>query len=104
VAVLKPAELKMRHTTKFDLAKLAERLGPLHARQRLGIELDHEAQIIGQGINFFGCSMGNLAGALRTAFSKITGIQAGSKLRFRTPNLDPCGEPALRHDFAARPD
>jgi hypothetical protein len=25
----------------------------VHARQRLGIELDHEAQIFGQGINFF---------------------------------------------------
>ena len=25
----------------------------LHARQRLGIETDHEAQIFGQGINFF---------------------------------------------------
>jgi len=35
------------------LDKLEERLGRLHARQRLGIETDHEAQIFGQGINFF---------------------------------------------------
>ncbi len=35
------------------LAKLERRLGRLHARQRLGIETDHEAQIFGQGINFF---------------------------------------------------
>jgi uncharacterized protein len=34
-------------------SKLEERLGRLHARQRLGIEKDHEAQIFGQGINFF---------------------------------------------------
>jgi hypothetical protein len=27
------------------LRKLEERLGPLHARQRLGIEKDHEAQV-----------------------------------------------------------
>jgi hypothetical protein len=30
------------------LGKLEERLGPLHARQRLGIEADHEAQVFGQ--------------------------------------------------------
>lgn len=35
------------------LNKLEQRLGRLHARQRLGIETDHEAQIFGQGINFF---------------------------------------------------
>jgi predicted MPP superfamily phosphohydrolase len=32
---------------------LEKRLGRLHARQRLGIELDHEAQVFGQGLNFF---------------------------------------------------
>lgn len=35
------------------LDKLEQRLGRLHARQRLGIENDHEAQIFGQGLNFF---------------------------------------------------
>ena len=35
------------------VVSLEERLGPVHARQRLGIESDHEAQIFGQGINFF---------------------------------------------------
>src|SRR5690349_1353462 len=34
-------------------SKLEQQLGNLHARQRLGIEKDHEAQIFGQGINFF---------------------------------------------------
>ena len=33
--------------------RLERRLGSVHARQRLGIELDHEAQIFGQGLNFF---------------------------------------------------
>ncbi len=32
---------------------LEHRLGRLHARQRLGIEADHEAQAFGQGLNFF---------------------------------------------------
>lgn len=35
------------------LNKLERRLGRLHAKLRLGIETDHEAQIFGQGINFF---------------------------------------------------
>jgi predicted MPP superfamily phosphohydrolase len=33
--------------------KLERRLGRMHARQRLGIETAHEAQLFGQGINFF---------------------------------------------------
>src|SRR5262249_16313076 len=33
--------------------ELEKRLGRLHARQRLGIEMDHEAQVFGQGPNFF---------------------------------------------------
>jgi uncharacterized protein len=38
---------------EYILRKLEERLGPLHARQRLGIETDHEAQIFGQGFISF---------------------------------------------------
>jgi Calcineurin-like phosphoesterase len=33
--------------------QLEQRLGRLHAKRRLGIEQDHEAQIFGQGINLF---------------------------------------------------
>ena len=32
---------------------LEKRLGRLHCRLRLGIEADHEAQVFGQGINYF---------------------------------------------------
>ena len=35
------------------LRKLEERLGPLRARQRMGIERDHEAQIFGKGLLSF---------------------------------------------------
>lgn len=38
---------------KDVLAILEKRLGRRHAHQRLGIEKDHEAQVFGQGINFF---------------------------------------------------
>jgi predicted MPP superfamily phosphohydrolase len=33
--------------------RLEQRLGKIHARQRIGIEEDHEAQAFGQGLNFF---------------------------------------------------
>ena len=54
--------------------KLEERLGPLHARQRLGIETDHEAQIFGQGLLFF--HIGNwypVHSVIRNAL-KLTGL------------------------------
>jgi len=35
------------------LARLEQRLGRIYARQRLGIERDHEAQVFGQGTNLF---------------------------------------------------
>jgi uncharacterized protein len=41
-------------TTNDDLTKtLEKRLGRLHARQRLEMETDYEAQVFGQGLNFF---------------------------------------------------
>ncbi len=35
------------------IARLEQRLGRLHSRLRLGVEADHEAQVFGQGINYF---------------------------------------------------
>jgi predicted MPP superfamily phosphohydrolase len=35
------------------ISRLQKRLGRLHARLRLGLEADHEAQVFGQGINYF---------------------------------------------------
>jgi predicted MPP superfamily phosphohydrolase len=40
-------------TQESILERLERRLGPVHARLRVGIEDDYEAQIFGQGINFF---------------------------------------------------
>ncbi|MBL8704188.1 MAG: metallophosphoesterase family protein [Rhodospirillales bacterium] len=39
--------------TEDVVARLEHRLGRVHARQRLGIESDHEARVFGYGINFF---------------------------------------------------
>jgi uncharacterized protein len=42
-----------RMLTEDGFCFLQKRLGPLHAKLRLGIEADHEAQVFGQGINYF---------------------------------------------------
>jgi hypothetical protein len=56
------------------LNKLERRLGRLHARQRLGIEADHEAQIFGQGLNFFHIeNWYSVHSVIRTAL-KLTGL------------------------------
>ncbi len=39
--------------TEDIAAKLERRLGRLHARQRLGIEKDHETRVFGHGLNLF---------------------------------------------------
>jgi len=56
------------------IAKLERRLGRLHARQRLGIEGDHEARVFGGGLNFFHIENWHSAHAvIRTALT-ITGL------------------------------
>src|SRR6266852_7702980 len=47
-----------RHRTSASmnedvLESLERRLGRLHARQRIGIEDDHEARVFGRGLNYF---------------------------------------------------
>jgi len=56
------------------LHKLEERLGPLHARQRLGIETDHEAQVFGQGLTFFHLENLYLAPAIIRTALKLMGL------------------------------
>lgn len=56
------------------LNRLENRLGRLHARQRLGIEADHEAQIFGQGLSFFHLeNWYSLHSVIRAAF-KLSGL------------------------------
>ena len=56
------------------LTILEQRLGRRHARQRLGIEKDHEAQVFGQGINFFHFENLPLSHVLVCAFLMATGL------------------------------
>jgi uncharacterized protein len=59
---------------KDILRKLEIRLGPLHARQRLGIERDHEAQIFGQGLTFFHLENSSWAEWIVRNVLKATGL------------------------------
>ena len=87
----------MRHTmsNEAELAVLEKRLGRRYARQRLGIEKDHEAQIFGQGINFF--HIENLA----PSHALIRGVLMASGLYWR--GLSNAAKVALRHNRVASP-
>jgi predicted MPP superfamily phosphohydrolase len=61
-------------TDESDLSILEKRLGRRYARQRLGIEKDHEAQIFGQGINFFHIENLTTSHALIRAVLMATGL------------------------------
>jgi hypothetical protein len=57
------------------LSKLEQRLGGrLYAKQRLGIEIDHEAQIFGQGLTFFHIENWYSSHSLIRALFKLTGL------------------------------
>jgi predicted MPP superfamily phosphohydrolase len=57
-----------------NLAVLEKRLGRRHAKARLGIERDHEAQVFGQGINFFHIENLPLSHALIRSVLLATGL------------------------------
>jgi uncharacterized protein len=60
--------------TEDVLAQLEQRLGPLHAKQRLGIETDYEARVFGHGLNFFHFeNWYSIHSVLRTAL-RLTGL------------------------------
>jgi uncharacterized protein len=68
--------------------KLVKRLGRLHTRQRLGIEMDHEAQVFGQGLSFFHIenllfSHTLIEGVLRLSGFYWQGRRNAAKLRLR---------------------
>jgi len=63
-----------RSLTEDDFHFLQKRLGCLHAKLRLGIEADHEAQVFGQGINYFHIENLNWSHFFIRACLKLTGL------------------------------
>jgi uncharacterized protein len=57
-----------------ELQRLEQRLGRLHARQRLGVEKDHEAQVFGQGLNFFHIENSALTALAIECILRMTGL------------------------------
>ena len=82
-------------TDQAVLSALEERLGRRYARQRLGIEKDHEAQVFGQGINFFHIENLKLSHAL------IRAVLVGSGLYWR--GAGNAGKVELRQNRIASP-
>lgn len=77
------------------LKTLEKRLGRLHARQRLGIETDHEAQVFGQGLNFFHLENLTSSHLLIRAVLLVTGLY--------WRGLSNAKEVQLRHNFISSP-
>ena len=53
---------------------LEKRLGQAYARQRLGVEQDHEAQVFGQGLTFFHLENSVLSALAIEYALKLTGL------------------------------
>jgi predicted MPP superfamily phosphohydrolase len=56
------------------LEELEQRLGRLHAKQRIGIENDREARVFGQGLNFFHPENWRRSPAIIRTALKLTGL------------------------------
>jgi hypothetical protein len=64
----------IRSVDNAILHELEKRLGPLHARQRLGIEQDHEAQVFGQGLLIFNLENASPVPAIIEGALKLSGL------------------------------
>jgi predicted MPP superfamily phosphohydrolase len=67
-------------TDEDILEKLERRLGRLHARQRIGIEDDHEARVFGQGRNFFHPENWYYSPTIIRGALKLTGLYRRARL------------------------
>src|SRR3954464_5058265 len=86
--------------------RLNERLGRFHARQRLGIEKDHELQIFGQGRNFFHLenwysSPAVIRSALRLAGLYKRGSRNAARVQLRVNDIVSVTLPAEFDGFRA---
>jgi predicted MPP superfamily phosphohydrolase len=77
------------------LEKLEQRLGKLHARQRLGIEKDHEGRVFGQGINFFHPENWRPSASIIRKALKLTGLYWRARKNAEKIEI-------RRHDIAMR--
>ena len=86
------------------LEKLERRLGRLHARQRIGIEDDHEARMLGQGLNFFHPRKWRRSPAVIRTALQLTGLyrrarKNAERIQIRYHDIQLPGLPASFDDF-----
>jgi predicted MPP superfamily phosphohydrolase len=86
------------------VARLEQRLGRVHARQRIGIERDHEAQVFGQGLNFFHIENWYSIHSLIRNSLRLTGLYRRGKrnaadIRVRRNTIGLANLPAPFHGF-----
>lgn len=73
--------------SESEQTRLAERVGPVHLRQRLGIEREHAAQIFGRGRNFFHIeNWYSIHAVIRTAL-RLIGLYRRGQRNARTIEL-----------------
>ncbi len=87
-----------------ELHRLEERLGRLHARQRLGVERDHEAQVFGQGLTFFHIENSKLSAFAIAYVLKATGLfwrgcKNAERVEVRRNRVLDCGLPRAFDGF-----
>ena len=70
----KPRPLIRSSVDQMVLEELERRLGRVHARQRLGIEEDHEGRIFSQGLNCFHPENWSRSAPIIAAALKLTGL------------------------------
>lgn len=88
-----------------ELRLLERRVGRLHAWQRLGVERDHEAQVFGQGLNFFHIENSALLARLIEYSLKLSGLfwrgcRNAERLDVRRNRVTAEAVPAAFHGYA----
>ena len=71
---IRGGERELVSTDEDILEKLERRLGRLHTRQRIGIEDDHEARMLGRGLNFFHPRKWHRSPTIIRGALKLTGL------------------------------
>jgi len=91
-------------TDKDILEKLERRLGRLHAKQRIGIEDDHEARMLGRGSNFFHPRKWRRSPTIIRSALKLTGLyrrarKNAERIQIRHLDIELPGLPASFDGF-----
>jgi uncharacterized protein len=86
------------------IEKLERRLGRLHAKQRIGIEDDHEARMLGRGPNFFHPRKWRRSPTIIRSALKLTGLyrrarKNAERIQIRHHDIRLPGLPALFDGF-----